>query len=250
MSRRIDIMLALCMGVLCHGLFVLGIALMGLGLATGMQSGLGRLPAPWSWIANSALVLQFPLLHSLLLATRGRRLLGRLFGARRGRTLAPTSYVIFASLQLLLVFGLWTPSGQLWWQPQGSSAVAAYALFALSWLLLAKAILDSGVGLQSGSIGWTALLRGNAPAYGGLPTRGLFRRCRQPIYLGFFLVLWTAPDWSPDRLLLVLVWSAYCIVGPVFKERRFATFYGEDFDRYRQRVPYFVPALYNKDVQP
>ena len=70
-----------------------------------------------------------------------------------------------------------------------------------------------------------------------------FAACRQPIYLGFALTLWTGPVWTPDRLVLALPWTLYCLVGPLWKERRFAALHGDRFDAYRQRVPYIVPRF-------
>jgi len=89
-----------------------------------------------------------------------------------------------------------------------------------------------------------ALWRGERPAFGGLPTTGTFALCRQPIYFGFALTLWTGPVWTIDHLVVALVWSAYCLVGPLAKERRFASHYGGDFARYRARTPYFFPRLF------
>jgi protein-S-isoprenylcysteine O-methyltransferase Ste14 len=77
--------------------------------------------------------------------------------------------------------------------------------------------------------------------YGGLPERGLFQVCRQPIYLGFALVLWTAPCWTPDWFALCAVWTLYCVLGPRLKERRWLRIYGDRFERYRRAVPYMIP---------
>jgi protein-S-isoprenylcysteine O-methyltransferase Ste14 len=98
--------------------------------------------------------------------------------------------------------------------------------------------------LQTGAAGWWALLRGRKVDYGDMPTRGLFAACRQPIYLGFALVLWTAPTWTPDWLLLAVGWSLYCVVGPRRKEARWQRQFGERFLSYRQSVPYLLPRLF------
>jgi protein-S-isoprenylcysteine O-methyltransferase Ste14 len=248
--RRFDVPVALATGALCHAAFLAGVGWMAFSLATGLQSGIGRLPAPWSAIANAALALQFPLLHSWLLTRRGRRALSSLLRGDRGSTLAPTLYATCASLQVLAVFALWTPSGVVWWEPRGGGGAVAWVAFAASWSFLIRALHDGHLGLQTGAIGWLALLRGRRPDFGSMPAGGLFGRCRQPIYLGFLLVLCTAPTRTPDQLLLALVWAPYCLLGPLLKEQRFLAIFGAEFVRYRQRVPYFVPRLRRRSNEP
>ncbi len=235
--------LAVLYAVLCHGSFAAAITCMVANLWTGMQWGLGTLPAAWAPLVNLLLLLQFPVVHSLLLSRRGRPVLARLAPRAYASTLAPTVYVIVASGQLLLTFLAWTPSGVIWWQPAGFGLIAHLTLFGAAWAFLIKALHDGHLPLQSGSAGWQALWRGGRPDYGPMPSRGLFAACRQPIYLGFALTLWTGPVWTPDRLVLALPWTLYCLIGPLWKERRFAALHGDRFDAYRQRVPYIVPRF-------
>lgn len=235
--------LALAYGVACHGAFAVAIALMVVNLHSGMLLGRGPFHGPGAWLANTALLLQFPLLHSFLLTRTGRAVLRRLAPPGVADALAPTTYALTAAVQLLLAFALWSPSGIVWWRPEGVMYVAWLLLFAAAWGFLLKALADGGLGLQTGWIGWTAVLRGRRPDYGPMRDRGLFQRCRQPIYLGFALTLWTGPVWTPDHLLVALVWSAYCLIGPLHKERRHARIYGEHFADYRRRVPYMMPRF-------
>ena len=74
---------------------------------------------------------------------------------------------------------------------------------------------------------------------------GLFRRSRQPIYLGFAMVLCSGPVWTLDHCVIASAWTTYCVLGPLLKERRFGTRYGADFEAYRRRVPYFFPQLHS-----
>jgi 2-polyprenyl-6-methoxyphenol hydroxylase-like FAD-dependent oxidoreductase len=69
----------------------------------------------------------------------------------------------------------------------------------------------------------------------------MFKRVRQPIYLSFTLILWTAPTWTPDHLMLAVIWTAYCYIAPFFKEQRYRRWYGDPFARYQKRVPYWNP---------
>ncbi|MFY9344767.1 MAG: isoprenylcysteine carboxylmethyltransferase family protein [Planctomycetota bacterium] len=232
---------AVLMAVSCHGAFVAAVASMVWSLATGMQVGCGTVPRAVAPFVNALLVLQFPLLHSFLLGARGRPLLARLSPVGHGKALAVSTFALLASLQLLLAFWAWTPSGVVWHRPHGPTGVLQWVAFGTAWLFLQKALFDAGLGLQTGFAGWWALLRGRAVRLPELPTGGLFRLCRQPIYLGFALVLWTAPVWSLDWLALACGWSVYCVLGPRWKEARWLQWYGARFAAWRATVPYLLP---------
>ena len=47
--------------------------------------------------------------------------------------------------------------------------------------------------------------------------------------------------WTPDQLAFVLGLTAYCLLAPRLKERRFLARYGARFVRYRGAVPYAFP---------
>jgi protein-S-isoprenylcysteine O-methyltransferase Ste14 len=235
--------IAIGFGLANHALFALGVGSMVLGLRTGMQTGLGALRAPAAWLANLALVLHFPFLHSYLLTPAGRARLARLVPRGLGRELSTTTYALAASLQLLVVFVLWSPSGVVWWEPTGALRTAFDVAFAASWLLLAKAMWDAGLDVQSGSLGWLSVARGQRPRYAPFPQHGLFRVCRQPVYLAFALTLWTGAVWTPDHLAVALVWTAYCALGARVKERRYLAAFGDEFRAYQQRVGFWWPRL-------
>ncbi len=253
--------LALAYGLACHGLFALAVSVMIYQMAFGLSRSWGTLPAPWRWIGNSLLLLQFPLAHSFLLSGRGRALLRVLAPAGLGADLSTTSYVIVASLQILLLFGLWSPSGIIWWQAEGWMLALMIALYTAGWLLLLKSMVDAGITLQTGALGWWAVYRNTRPAYPPMPTRGLFRVCRQPIYVSFAITLWTVPVWTPDQFALAVVLSAYCLIGPLRKEARFTQMFGREFEAYRARHPYWFPfprpanlridavSLYDQDAE-
>jgi protein-S-isoprenylcysteine O-methyltransferase Ste14 len=233
---------ALALGAANHALFGLGVGCMMLGLYTGMQSGAGPLQGPAAWLANAALTLHFPFLHSYLLTPAGRARLARLAPRGLGRELSTTTYAMAASLQLLVVFGLWSPSGVVWWEPAGALRTAFGLAFGASWLLLAKSMWDAGLDVQSGALGWLSVARGRRPAYGPFPQHGLFRVCRQPVYLAFALTLWTGPVWTPDHLAIALVWTAYCVLGARVKERRYLAAFGKPFLAYQRRVGFWWPT--------
>jgi protein-S-isoprenylcysteine O-methyltransferase Ste14 len=245
MSRRpvLQAAVAIVYGVACHALFLCAVTSIAVGLHTGMRLGRGSLHGIPAVVANGLLVLQFPLLHSWLLSRPGRSFLSRLAPLGLGKRLATTTYAGIAATQLLAVFCLWSPTAVLLWSPSPHVAACLTVLSAGCWLFLLKALADAGLPLQTGFLGWSAVLRGKEPVFPPFARDGLFRFCRQPVYLGFTLVLWVGPAWTLDRVLLASAWTVYCLVGPLHKERRHLARHGESYSEYRSRVPYFVPGF-------
>lgn len=233
--------IALSYGVVCHVSFVAGVATMMVAMFFGMSRSLGAVPAPWTWIANAALLLQFPLTHSLLLTDRGRAVLARLGPRGTGSALSTTTFATIAALQVFALFALWSPTGTIWWHAGAAALDVMTAAYISAWLLLGKAMADAGLQLQTGSLGWMAVLRGRRPVYPPMPMTGLFRLSRQPIYVAFTLTLWTVPTWTPDQLIVALTLTGYCVLAPLLKENRFRRIYGAAFERYADSVPYWLP---------
>ena len=111
-------LLALAFGLACHTAFAGAVGAMAWKLYHGMGGG-PRLPLPGALAWDLLLILQFPLLHSLLLTRRGGRLLERLIPGGIGRELRTTTFALIASLQLLLVFSAWAPLGPVWFGIRG-----------------------------------------------------------------------------------------------------------------------------------
>lgn len=243
------IVLALTMGALCHAVFAAAVLAMIVAMFFGLSESLGRVSWPSAALVNAFLILQFPLLHSTLLTARGGRLLARLVPGTHGATLSTTTYALIASLQLFALFVFWTPSGIVWWRAEAALFWIICATYAGSWILLIKASFDAGAEVQSGALGWMSLMARTRPIFPDMPTLGMFRVIRQPIYVAFALTLWTVPVWTPDQLVLAISLTAYCLLAPLLKERRFSARYGARFAQYRAAVPYALPRWRSRDAQ-
>lgn len=238
---RSDRRAAIAWGLMTHLLFACGVSAMVINLHQGLQAGLGP-GQGWTALAwNLLLIAQFPLAHSFLLGRRGRALLERFAPRGLGAPLSTTTFALIASAQLVATFVLWAPSGVTWYAPTGWALGMHTALYAASWLVLGKALVDAGLALQTGALGWLAVARGRLPRFASFPTRGFFRLVRQPVYIGFALTLWTGPVWTPDRLVLALAWTAYCVAAPRLKERRMVRRHGAGYLQYQRDVPYMLP---------
>jgi protein-S-isoprenylcysteine O-methyltransferase Ste14 len=235
--------LALLYALACHGLFVAGAGSMQANLFLGMQHGLG--PAgTWALPWNALIITQFVVFHSWLLSPGGKGVLRFFVPERLGGVLDSTVYGTLASVQIGLLFALWSPlplpaytlPGAAWWVSAASFAAGAAVLTVALW--------EGGLGQQLGWVGWVALFRGERPAYPRtFPHTGLHGVIRHPIYLGFILVLWLGPVWSVDKLIVGIPLTLYCLFGPRWKEARYRQRYGQAFVDYLERTPSFVPRL-------
>ena len=233
--------IALCYGVLCHGCFLAGVSMMVVMMYSGMSMSFGTVEPPWRWVANGALLIQFLLVHSFFLTDKGRIVLASLAPQGLGERLSTTTYVTIAGLQTCALFALWSPTGVVWWQAEGSWFCFMLGLYASAWMLLGKSMVDAGFALQTGLLGWWAVLSNKKPVYPSMPQTGLFRISRQPIYVSFTLTLWSVPTWTPDQLVVAITFSLYCLLGPLFKEARFRRLFGSEFEAYCRRVHYWLP---------
>ena len=236
-------MIAVLYGLVCHIIFTASVLTMLVAMFFGMSQSLGKIPAPYSYFVNLLLLLQFPLAHSFLLSSKGKKYLLYFSPKDYSKTLAPTIFALLAATQLFLLFFFWTPTQIKIWEPSGTSYFVMCTLYSSSWLLLIWASIDAGAELQSGALGWMSLAQNKTPKFPDLPTLGLFKFIRQPIYASFALTTWTTPNWTADQLLIAVVFTAYCIIAPKFKEKRFEKRFGKKFTDYQSEVPYMVPLF-------
>lgn len=230
---------ALTLGIVCHVSFLAAIAAMALWLFGGMDLGPVH-ASPYASVAwDLLLLLQFPLLHSLLLGVRGSRILQRVLPGEFGRRMVSTTFVTLASLQLLLLFLFWSPVGGFRWQPSGIVFGVWTVVYAMAWLFLGLSMWNAGLATQMGYLGWWSVWRRREPSFGEFPTHGLYRACRHPVYFAMALVSLTGPVWTVDHLLVAAIFCAYCVLGPLRKEARYRARFGERFERYRRSVPFF-----------
>ena len=243
-------MIAFLYGLLCHVIFTVSVVSMLVAMYFGMSQSFGQIPHPYSYFFNLLLLLQFPIAHSFLLSSVGKKFLLYFSPKQYSKTLAPTIFAIIASIQLFLLFFCWTPSQIIVWEASGASYFLMCTLYGSSWLLLIWASIDAGAELQSGALGWMSLAQNKAPKFPDLPTFGLFKFIRQPIYASFALTTWTTPNWTLDQLLIAVVFTAYCVIAPIFKEKRLEKRFGDKFTNYKSQVPYMIPSLSLKNKIP
>lgn len=106
-------------------------------------------------------------------------------------------------------------------------------------MFLATMLILPGIALVIA--GWRAIYRGR----GGLVTGGIYGLVRHPQYLGILLVVTGYLIMWPTLLTLLMYPVLVLMYGKLAGEEevRLEQEYGEGYDRYRGRVPAFLPVL-------
>lgn len=194
-----------------------------------------------AWIGiDSALAIQFALLHSALLYPPVRSRLNRIMPA----ALAGSVFCAASCLSLMLTMFWWRSSPRALWHLEGEAATLMTALFLASWGALTYSLWLTGFGYQTGFTPWWAWVRHRSLARRSFAPRGAYRVMRHPIYLSFLGLVWFNPSMTLDRLVLALLWTAHVFVGSYLKDRRLERAIGEPYRDYATRVPGypFVPG--------
>lgn len=153
-----------------------------------------------------------------------------------------STYVLFASLALALLFWQWRPLPAVVWQiadPQ--VAMAILVLAAVGWLIvLTSTYLINHFELFGLHQVMNNLTGREMPAP-HFRTPLYYKFVRHPIYLGFIIAFWAAPTMTVGHLLFAAVTTAYIFVGILLEERDLIDLFGDDYRRYRERVSMLVP---------
>jgi methanethiol S-methyltransferase len=195
-------------------------------------------PVAVALIINALLLGLFAVQHSVMARAGFKRWWTRIVPASVERS----TYVLLASLVLLLLYWQWRPIPGVVWAVE--NPVAATALRAIFWLGWGIALLSSFLINHfelSGLSQVLARLRGRElpPPVFKAPT--LYRGVRHPLYLGFLLAFWATPVMTVGHLLFAAVMTAYILIGIQLEERDLIRSFGEGYRRYRKEVPMLVP---------
>jgi protein-S-isoprenylcysteine O-methyltransferase Ste14 len=185
-----------------------------------------------------ALLLLFALQHSIM----ARRWFKERWTRIVPQPIERSTYVLFSSLALILLFRKWQPIGGVIWSVGDSNGRwILQALFAFGLVLvLVATFLINHFDLFGLRQVWLYLL---GRPYTALPfaTPGLYRMVRHPLYVGWLLVFWMAPTMTIAHLLFSVATTAYIVMAIQFEERDLIDSHGDAYRNYKRNVPMLVP---------
>ncbi len=200
----------------------------GLGLVPSVD-GAAKLARPLALALDLGLLSLFAVQHTIMARASFKRALARVLPPAAERS----TFVLASSACVAAMALAWAPIEGDIWRVSGAAAHAVTALALAGYLFAGASTFAFDhfefFGLRAAS------------AKPRLMTPLVYRVVRHPMMLGMLVAFWSAPRMTLGHLVFSLGLTTYILVGMRYEERDLERTFGDEYARYRARVPSLVP---------
>jgi methanethiol S-methyltransferase len=191
-------------------------------------------------IIDLALIALFGLQHSVMARQGFKRWWMKMVPPPVERSV----YVLAASAALIIMFTFWHPIDSIVWNVTNPIlADAIWLLFWIGWLtVLLSTFLINHFELFGLQQAWFHM-RGREAEPPRFRQPLFYKFVRHPLYLGFLLAFWAAPEMTAGHLLLAAGMSVYILIAIRHEERDLVSLFGKDYELYREQAGMLTPRF-------
>ena len=153
-----------------------------------------------------------------------------------------STYVLFASIMLIILFVFWQPLPAVIWSLEGSAGVPI--LIAISFLGWGIVLISTFLINHFHLFGLTqaiAHLTAQEKSELHFRTPLFYKLVRHPLYLGFLIAFWAAPVMTVGHLLFSIGMTVYIFIGIWHEERDLSIQFGARYQQYKRTTSKIIP---------
>ena len=230
-------------GVICYfiffGTFLYAIGFIGnIFVPKSIDSSAGG-PLAEGLLINFALLAVFALQHSIMARKGFKKIWTKIIPTPLERS----TYTLFSSLALILLFWQWRPLGGIIWNIQDPSfAFILQILCGFGFLIvLITTFLINHFDLFGLRQVWLYFRQKKYTPL-GFTTPGPYKLIRHPLYFGWLLAFLATPIMTVAHLVFFIGTAAYIFVAIKFEENDLISEHGKRYINYKKSVPMILPV--------
>jgi len=236
--------IAFLYGVVCYGIFFLtflyligflGNLLVPRSIDVGPVASISA-----AFLINFALIALFGIQHTVMARPGFKEKWTKIVP----KSVERSTYVLISSLILILLYWQWRPMTGVIWEAEAVWAQnILWAVFFGGFLLVLMTtfVIDHFdlFGLRQV---WLNL---REKSYTDLRFKVtlFYKFVRHPMYIGWIMSFWGTPRMTAGHMLFALGMTTYILIAIRYEERDLVKFLGDDYARYREKVPMLIPKF-------
>jgi len=197
-----------------------------------------NVPLVLALLTDAGLVLLFALQHSIMARASFKVLWTEFVPAPIERS----TYTLFSSLCLILLFWQWQPISGIIWQVESETArLILHFLCVLGFIIaVVSTFLINHFDLFGLKQVWFYLTdKEYEPS--SFKTPFFYKYVRHPLYLGLLITFWSTPTMTFTHLFFAVLTTGYILTGIRLEEKDMIKYFGARYDEYKRSFPMLIP---------